>query len=99
MKLLLGPYLSTIFTKLEQMPENSLYVNLQLTGLLSQLASYPHPLLHSLLLNASLVFQPSVRSLIQVKYNNTWSVFAILACSSTKYFVIIIFIIINILNF
>ena len=56
----------TIFTKLDSMMENSLYVNLLLTGIVSRLACYPQPLLRSFLLNTNMVFQPSVRSLLQV---------------------------------
>ena len=55
-----------LLSKLELMVQNPLYVNLQLTGLLSRLACYPQPLLKSLLLSNSLVFQPSVKSLLQV---------------------------------
>ena len=57
-----------LLTKLELMIQNPLYVNLQLTGLLSRLACYPQPLLKSLLLSNSLVFQPSVKSLLQVRH-------------------------------
>lgn len=56
----------TIFAKLDSMMENSLYVNLLLTGIISRLACYPQPLLRSFLLNTNMVFQPSVRSLTQV---------------------------------
>ncbi|XP_049939174.1 FHIP family protein AGAP011705-like isoform X1 [Schistocerca serialis cubense] len=62
----IGPFLDTLLRKLETLPSNGLYVNLHLTGLVSRLAVYPQPLLHSFLLNHSLVFQPSVRSLFQV---------------------------------
>ena len=48
------------------MLENSVHVNLLLTGILAQLAAYPQPLLRSFLLNTNMVFQPSVRSLYQV---------------------------------
>lgn len=54
--------------------QNSLYVNMLLTGVLSRLACYPQPLIRSFLLNHSLVFQPSVKSLVQA-----WS------CSLTVY--------------
>ncbi|GAB6023891.1 hypothetical protein CHUAL_008627 [Chamberlinius hualienensis] len=62
----LGPFLSILMSKLENMMNNTVYENLQLTGLFARLACYPQPLLRSFLLNHSLVFQPSVRSLIQV---------------------------------
>ncbi|KAJ8352491.1 hypothetical protein SKAU_G00239670 [Synaphobranchus kaupii] len=61
-----GPFVAVLFTKLECMLQNSLYVNILLTGILAQLACYPQPLLRSFLLNTNMVFQPSVKSLIQV---------------------------------
>ncbi|XP_075234380.1 FHIP family protein AGAP011705 isoform X3 [Lycorma delicatula] len=62
----IGPFLDVLFAKLEHMLEHDLYVNLRLTGLVSRLAIYPQPLVHSFLLDHSLVFQPSIRSLFQV---------------------------------
>lgn len=64
-----------LFAKLENMLQNSLYVNILLTGIVAQLACYPQPLLRSFLLNTNMVFQPSVKSLIQVgkKPSNTVS--------------------------
>ncbi|XP_018965996.1 FHF complex subunit HOOK interacting protein 1B [Cyprinus carpio] len=61
-----GPFITVLFNKLESMMQNSLYVNILLTGVVFQLACYPQPLLRSFLLNANMVFQPSVKSLIQV---------------------------------
>ncbi|KAJ8282259.1 hypothetical protein COCON_G00047780 [Conger conger] len=61
-----GPFVAVLFAKLECMLQNSLYVNILLTGILTQLACYPQPLLRSFLLNTNMVFQPSVKSLIQV---------------------------------
>uniref|UniRef100_A0A8C9RQU0 FHF complex subunit HOOK-interacting protein 1B n=1 Tax=Scleropages formosus TaxID=113540 RepID=A0A8C9RQU0_SCLFO len=61
-----GPFIAVLFAKLENMLQNSLYVNILLTGILAQLAYYPQPLLRSFLLNTNMVFQPSVKSLIQV---------------------------------
>ncbi|XP_040892062.1 protein FAM160A1 [Toxotes jaculatrix] len=61
-----GPFVSVLLSRLENMLSNSLYVNLLLTGILTQLAAYPQPLLRSFLLNTNLVFQPTVRSLYQV---------------------------------
>ncbi|XP_076231209.1 FHIP family protein AGAP011705 isoform X2 [Calliopsis andreniformis] len=61
-----GIFLDVLLRKLECMTSNNLYVNLHLTGLISRLAIYPQPLLQSFLLNNSLVFQPSIRSLFQV---------------------------------
>uniref|UniRef100_A0A670ZJV7 FHF complex subunit HOOK-interacting protein 1B n=1 Tax=Pseudonaja textilis TaxID=8673 RepID=A0A670ZJV7_PSETE len=60
------PFLAILLAKLENMLQNSLYVNFLLTGLLAQLACYPQPLLRSFLLNTNMVFQPSVKSLLQV---------------------------------
>lgn len=54
------------FAKLENMLQNSVYVNFLLTGLVAQLACHPQPLLRSFLLNTNMVFQPSVKSLLQV---------------------------------
>ncbi|XP_039302045.1 UPF0518 protein CPIJ015043 isoform X3 [Solenopsis invicta] len=61
-----GIFLDVVLRKLDCMTSNNLYVNLRLTGLISRLAMYPQPLLQSFLLNHSLVFQPSIRSLFQV---------------------------------
>ncbi|XP_029457776.1 FTS and Hook-interacting protein [Rhinatrema bivittatum] len=61
-----GPFVAVLFAKLENMIQNSLYVNVLLTGIIAHLACYPQPLLRSFLLNTNMVFQPSVKSLIQV---------------------------------
>ncbi|KAJ8335654.1 hypothetical protein SKAU_G00389960 [Synaphobranchus kaupii] len=61
-----GPFISVLLSRLENMLENSLHVNLLLTDILAQMASYPQPLLRSFLLNTNMIFQPSVRSLYQV---------------------------------
>lgn len=61
-----GPFMSVLFAKLENMLTNSLYVNFLLTGIITQLACHPQPLLRSFLLNTNMVFQPSVKSLVQV---------------------------------
>ncbi|MEQ2162412.1 hypothetical protein GOODEAATRI_019471, partial [Goodea atripinnis] len=65
-----GPFMVVLFAKLENMLQNSLYVNILLTGIVAQLACYPQPLLRSFLLNTNMVFQPSVKSLIQVHLQN-----------------------------
>ncbi|ELW50431.1 Protein FAM160A1 [Tupaia chinensis] len=67
-----GPFISVVLSKLENMLENSLHVNLLLIGIVTQLASYPQPLLRSFLLNTNVVFQPSVRSLYQC--SSAWDV-------------------------
>lgn len=61
-----GPLLNIIFKKLEGMMQNSLYMNLLLTGIITRMTYYPHPLLRSFLLNTNMVFQPSVKALTQV---------------------------------
>ncbi|CAI9612242.1 unnamed protein product [Staurois parvus] len=61
-----GPFMAILFAKLENMLTNSLYVNFLLTGIIAQLACHPQPLLRSFLLNTNMVFQPSVKSLVQV---------------------------------
>lgn len=61
-----GPFVSVLLSRMENMLSNPLHVNLLLTGILAQLAAYPQPLLRSFLLNTNLVFQPTVRSLYQV---------------------------------
>ncbi|CAF3663299.1 unnamed protein product [Adineta steineri] len=64
-----GPFLRTIFSKLENMLQNSLHVNLLLTGIIARLAQYSQPLLRSLLLNHSLVLETNVKSLFQILSN------------------------------
>ena len=61
-----GPFLTALMQKLETLMQNTLYVNLLLSGLVTRLACYQQPLLRSFLLNHSLVFQPTVKSLFQV---------------------------------
>lgn len=65
LEILLGPFITKLFKKLEKMPENSMAVNEVLTGVISSLAEYPQPLLRSFLLNHSLVLQPDVKSIFQ----------------------------------
>lgn len=64
-----GPFLRTIFSKLENMLQNSLHVNLLLTGIIARLAHYSQPLLRSLLLNHSLVLETNIKSLFQILSN------------------------------
>ena len=45
------------------MPTNSFSTNLLVTGILSQLASYPQPLLRSVLLHPDIILQPTIRGL------------------------------------
>ena len=69
----LGLFITTLFQKVERMPQNSFYVNLILTGVVSRLALYPQPLLRSFLLNYNMVLKPGVRSLFQVWISFVWS--------------------------
>jgi len=62
----IGPFLQALLLKLEGMLHNSYSVNLLLTGVIIRLAAYPQPIVRSFLLHPSLVFQPHVKSLIQV---------------------------------
>jgi len=71
----LGPFLGTIFGRLEQMPTNSLYLNLMLTGIVTQLGSMSLPLLRGLLLDTRIIFQPGVPSLYQVCSMNNRIIF------------------------
>lgn len=61
-----GPFLTLLMEKLKNVLSNSFYANLHLTGLISRLAAYSHPLLRAYLLDHSLVLQPNVPSLFQV---------------------------------
>lgn len=70
-----GPFLTTILEKLKNFLSNSFYVNLHLTGLISRLAVYPQPLLRTYLLDHSLVLQPNVPSLYQVRLQKSSIIF------------------------
>ncbi|XP_017296514.1 protein FAM160A1 isoform X2 [Kryptolebias marmoratus] len=61
-----GPFISVLLSRLENLLENSIAVNLLVTGILAQLASYPQPLLRSFLLSTDTNTQPSVPTLYQV---------------------------------
>ncbi|AWO97245.1 putative protein FAM160A1-like [Scophthalmus maximus] len=62
-----GPFISVLLSRLENLLENSIAVNLLVTGILAQLASYPQPLLRSFLLSTDMThIQPNVRTLYQV---------------------------------
>ncbi|KAM6909229.1 FHF complex subunit HOOK-interacting protein 1A-like [Xenentodon cancila] len=61
-----GPFISVLLSRLENLLENTIAVNLLVTGILAQLASYPQPLLRSFLLSADPQSQSSVRTLYQV---------------------------------
>ncbi|KAG7486328.1 hypothetical protein JOB18_029492 [Solea senegalensis] len=62
-----GPFISVLLSRLENLLENSIAVNLLVTGILAQLASYPQPLLRSFLLGTDTKHnQTNVRTLYQV---------------------------------
>uniref|UniRef100_A0A8C1NM98 Family with sequence similarity 160 member A1b n=1 Tax=Cyprinus carpio TaxID=7962 RepID=A0A8C1NM98_CYPCA len=61
-----GPFISVLLSRLENMLENSIEVNLLLTGILAQLATYPQPLLRGFILNTRPASQTGTRSLYQV---------------------------------
>ena len=63
----IGPFLKAIFNRLEQMLNNSLQINVLLTGLSARLCHYPQPILRSYLLDHNLVLESNVKSLIQVR--------------------------------
>ncbi|XP_050730435.1 FHF complex subunit HOOK interacting protein 1A-like isoform X3 [Eriocheir sinensis] len=62
----IGPFLEALLMRVDQMLTSSIHVNLLAATLLSRLATFPTPLLTSLLLDATIVFQPAVKSLVQV---------------------------------
>lgn len=63
-----------MLSRLENLLENTIAVNLLVTGLLAQLASYPQPLLRAFLLGTGAQNQPNVRTLYQVpRHPNTRS--------------------------
>ncbi|XP_030384741.1 UPF0518 protein CG3558 isoform X2 [Scaptodrosophila lebanonensis] len=62
----LGPFLNAIWSKLQTFTSNTLYVNLHLTGLITRLAWYPLPLIHSLLLRADIAITSDTPSFHQV---------------------------------
>lgn len=64
--LILGPFLEALFSKLENMPDQDFRINLHLTAVMTRLSIYNKPLIQSLLLNHSIIFQPCIRSLFQV---------------------------------
>ncbi|KAG8005941.1 hypothetical protein GBF38_005011 [Nibea albiflora] len=57
---------ASLLSRLENLLENSIAVNLLVTGILAQLVSYPQPLLRSFLLSTDDHNQPNVRTLYQV---------------------------------
>ncbi|XP_031633699.1 UPF0518 protein GF15501 isoform X3 [Contarinia nasturtii] len=62
----LGPFLSALLRKLQTFTSNGIYVNFHLTGLISRLAWYPLPLVHSILLRPDIPVTSDTPSLHQV---------------------------------
>ncbi|XP_026809677.1 UPF0518 protein AGAP011705 isoform X2 [Rhopalosiphum maidis] len=62
----LGPFLEALFSNLENFPEQDFRINLRLTAVMTRLSMYNKPLIQSLLLNHSMIFQPCIRSLFQI---------------------------------
>ncbi|XP_046803379.1 FHIP family protein CG3558 isoform X2 [Lucilia cuprina] len=62
----LGPFLNAVCSKLQTFTSNTLYVNLHLTGLITRLAWYPLPLIHSILLRPDIVVTSDTPSFHQV---------------------------------
>ncbi|CAB4066761.1 unnamed protein product [Lepeophtheirus salmonis] len=61
----LGPFLETLFDRVESMVSNGLTANLLITSIISRLAAYPQPLLKTILLHPDPIFQPWVRNLFK----------------------------------
>lgn len=62
----IGPFLSNLFNKLENFLNNDIDTNLQLTGLVSRLLTYPQPILRSFFFNDSLHIHPKVRTIWKI---------------------------------
>jgi hypothetical protein len=62
----LGPFLTAIWSKLQTFTSNLLYVNIHLTGVISHIALYPLPLVHSILLRPDIPTTSDVPSFYQV---------------------------------
>lgn len=61
-----GPFLSSLLRKLQTFTSNCLFVNLHLTGLISRLAWYPLPLIHSILMRPDIPTTSDTPSFHQV---------------------------------
>ncbi|KAL9872584.1 UPF0518 protein CG3558 isoform X1 [Glossina fuscipes] len=62
----LGPFLNAVWGKLQTFTSNTFYVNLHLTGLITCLAWYPLPLIHSILLRPDIIITSDTPSFHQV---------------------------------
>lgn len=61
-----GPFLSSIWGKLQTYTSNCLYVNLLLTGLITKLAWFPLPLIHAIILRPDIPTTTDTPSFYQV---------------------------------
>ncbi|XP_043266740.1 FHF complex subunit HOOK interacting protein 2A-like isoform X2 [Venturia canescens] len=59
----MGPFISMLFDKVVNIPNQRYEINLQLTVVISRLALLPHPYLHEYLLNPLLPLGPGLKSL------------------------------------
>lgn len=67
-----GPFLTTLFNRLENFTNNCFYANLYLTNLISSLASYPIPLLRAILfLTNTTQFAQSMAAATNTQHFNT----------------------------
>lgn len=64
-----GPFLESLLRSLENMLDNSLYVNLQTTSVLAAIASYPQPLIAHYLFDQRMLLQSGVKNLFKVNYH------------------------------
>ncbi|XP_026468597.1 UPF0518 protein AAEL005291-like, partial [Ctenocephalides felis] len=62
----IGEFLAILFSKLQAMPSNSVYVNIHLTGLLSRLSVFPQDLLRTLLLSTHTHTKAPIRTVYQI---------------------------------
>uniref|UniRef100_A0A183V0S7 DUF5917 domain-containing protein n=2 Tax=Toxocara canis TaxID=6265 RepID=A0A183V0S7_TOXCA len=61
-----GPFLESLLRALESMVDNTLFLNLHVTSVISALASYTQPLIANYFFDQSLALRPGVKSLIKI---------------------------------
>uniref|UniRef100_F1KTT5 FHF complex subunit HOOK-interacting protein C-terminal domain-containing protein n=1 Tax=Ascaris suum TaxID=6253 RepID=F1KTT5_ASCSU len=61
-----GPFLESLLRALESMIDNTLFVNVHITAVISALASYTQPLIASYFFDNTLALRPGVKSLIKI---------------------------------
>lgn len=61
-----GPFLESLLRSLENMIENSLFLNLHVTSVIAALASYTQPLLANYFFDQSLALRPGVMNLFKI---------------------------------